>query len=432
MQGAPARRALWLDLALYGGALVFAVITAFASEFYGYRVWGNFAIAGYLAALLVTAWIAVTGRGSRWLPVWVTAVVATVAPLLYLALRRSPTFTWGPWPWSFPAQPEVWVIERSARDLFAHGTPYTDLATLGRAPHPDDYTPYGPSMTVFGFPRALFGDHPLTDARVAFLLVTAGALLLAWYALGKPLLPVRAGHLVVASPLTALTLAAAGDDVAVVALIVAAAALAYRADPASAWGAGALGAVLVTMKLTALPAVAVLAIGVAATRGWRAAGAFTAALVVVGSAVVLPVLLADPTSFVEHVVKFPVGLGQASSPASSPLPGHLVAGLGPVGHAVALVLLGLAAAATATWVLVRPPRTAGDALACTAVGLGLAIVLAPATRWGYLVYPVVLAGAAIAAGRAQDRGGPARVGTGVPAPADRSGVDSPPGGPRTA
>ncbi|GAA2982583.1 glycosyltransferase 87 family protein [Actinokineospora diospyrosa] len=431
MQGAPARRSLSLDLAVYGGFLAFALVSAFGSEFYGYRVWGNFATAGYLAALLLTTRIALTGRGSRWLPVWVVTVVATVAPLLYLAWRRSPTFTWGPWPWSFPAQPEVWVIERSARALVTHGTPYLDLSTLGRAPHPDDYTPYGPSMTVFGFPRALLGEHPLTDSRVAFLVVTAVALLLAWRALGRPDVPVRAAHLVLACPLTALTLAVAGDDVAVIALVVLATALAYRAGPATPLWAGALGAVVVTMKLTALPAVAVLAVGIAATRGWRALGAFTAALAAVGSALVLPVLLADPTSFVEHVIKFPVGLGQASSPASSPLPGHLVAGLGPAGHAAALVLLGLAAAATTTWVLVRPPRTARDALTRTAVGLGLAILLAPATRWGYLVYPVVLAGAAIALGLG-GRGGQVLVGTGVSAPADDSGVDSPPGGPRAA
>ncbi|WP_084468195.1 glycosyltransferase 87 family protein [Actinokineospora inagensis] len=420
MQGAPARRSLWLDIAIYGGGAVFAVVTAIASEFYGYRVWGNCATVGYLVAVALTARIITTGRGSRWVPVWVVAALGAVAPLLYLAFRRAPNYVWGPWPWSFPAQPEVWVIERSAGELFAHGNPYIDLTALGRPPTPDDYTPYGPAMTVFGFPRALFGDHPLTDARVAFLVVTAAALLLAWRVLGRPNLPVRAAHLVVASPLTVLTLAVAGDDIAVVALVVLATAVAYRPGAISPWWTGALCAVLVTMKFTALPAAAVLAVGIAATRGVKAFGAAAVAFAAVGSALVLPVLLADPTRFVEHVVKFPVGLGRASSPASSPLPGHLLASLGPAGHTTALVLLGLAAAATATWVLVRPPRTAADAVLRTAVGLGAAIVLAPATRWGYLVYPVVLLGAAIGFAAAN------RVGTGVSAPAERSSVDGTP------
>jgi disulfide bond formation protein DsbB len=46
--------------------------------------------------------------------------------------------------------------------------------------------------------------------------------------------------------------------------------------------------------------------------------------------------------------------------------------------------------------VVRPPRTATDALARIAAGLGAAILFAPATRWGYLIYPLALLGAMIA------------------------------------
>ncbi|PPK66695.1 glycosyltransferase 87 family protein [Actinokineospora auranticolor] len=420
-----AKAGVRLDLVLYLGFAVFAGVTAAGSEFYGYRIWGNCALVAYLVAAALAGRVALRGRGSRWLPVWLSTLVGTIAPLLYLSFRRDPGYTWGPWPWSFPSQPEVWVVERAARAWLADGTPYLDLNTLGRAPHADDYTPYGPSMSVFGLPRALFGDHPLTDARVAFLVVTAGALLLAWHLLGRPTVPVPAALLVVASPLTALTLTVAGDDVAVAALVVLAAALAYRDTRWSPWWTGALCAVLVTMKLTALPAAAVLAVGLLAHRGLRAAAAFLVALLAVGTAVVLPVLLVDAGAFVEHVVKFPVGLGRASSPASSPLPGHLLAGLGAAGHAAALVLLGLAACAVAAWVALRPPRTAADALARTAIGLGAAIALAPATRWGYLVYPVVLLGSALAFAAAER----VRVGTGESAPGSRSGVDSRTGDP---
>ncbi|WP_228770207.1 glycosyltransferase family 87 protein [Actinokineospora alba] len=390
------RAALRLDLLIYAGCAVAAGVTAVASEFYGYRVWGNFATGGYLAAAALTLLLPTR----RKLPVVVAAIGAILLPLLFLVFKRAPSFTWGPWPWSFPAQPEVWVVERAARNLFAHGTPYTDLATLGRAAHPDDYTPYGPAMSLFGMPRALFGDHPLTDARVMFLLGSAAALWGAWRVLHRPPIPVRAMHLV-ANPLTALTLCVAGDDVAVIALIVLAGALAYRVRPV--WS-GAVCAVMVAMKLTALPATAVIGIGVLAVCGGRALARFLGTLAGVGVLITVPVLAADPASFVEHVVKFPIGLGQASSPASSPLPGHLIAGLGPIGHTVALVLLGLAAVLITGWLVARPPLSMADAMTRVAVGLGAAIVLAPATRWGYLVYPVVLLGAALAFARPADPG----------------------------
>jgi hypothetical protein len=47
------------------------------------------------------------------------------------------------------------------------------------------------------------------------------------------------------------------------------------------------------------------------------------------------------------------------------------------------------------WLLIRPPRFASDAALRSAIGLGLAIMLSPATRYGYLVYPLALFGAAI-------------------------------------
>jgi len=42
-----------------------------------------------------------------------------------------------------------------------------------------------------------------------------------------------------------------------------------------------------------------------------------------------------------------------------------------------------------------PPRDAAGATLRIATGLGAAIILAPATRWGYLVYPLALLGAMI-------------------------------------
>lgn len=396
-----------LDLLFYGISLVFAAGTAVFSEFYGYRVWGNFASAGYLVALLLVLFsrtrLGSTSKivRSRWTPVAVSGLFAGLAPLLVLVFVRAPDFVWGRWPWSFPAQPEVWVVERSARLLLENGTPYPDLGLLGRAAHPDDYTPYGPAMTVFGLPRALLGDHPLTDARIWFAVGTILIVTLALKVMGWPKVPVLAAQLAAVSPLTLLTLVVAGDDIPVIALIVLAAALAFRANPA--W-AGVACAVVINTKLTALPALAVVAVAVFACRGRRALLIFVGMVAAASAVLVLPVLLVDPPSFVEHVIMYPAGLGEAGSPAASPLPGHLIARLGPVGHAVALVLLAVAACALATWIVLRPPRNPADVLLRTAVGLGTAILLAPATRWGYLVYPLALLGA-LCCFRAAEEGG---------------------------
>src|SRR6202008_4111137 len=87
--------------------------------------------------------------------------------------------------------------------------------------------------------------------------------------------------------------------------------------------------------------------------------------------------------------------GRAASPAESPLPGHLIAQLGTAGHTAALALLAAAACAIVAWLLLRPPRDPAGATLRIAAGLGAAIILAPATRWGYLVYPLALLGAMI-------------------------------------
>jgi hypothetical protein len=258
---------------------------------------------------------------------------------------------------------------------------------------PDDYTPYGPAMTVFGLPRALFGDGPFTDARIWFAVGAVLIVLLALRVMGWPKAPVSAAQLAVVSPLTLLTIVVAGDDIPVIALIVLAGALAFRANPA--W-AGLAIAVVINMKLTALPALAVLALALLATRGPRALLIFFGTVIITSAVLVLPVLSVDPAAFVEHVIFYPAGLGEAASPAASPLPGHLIAQLGPIGHAASLALLALAACAITVWLVVRPPRDLADVMLRTAAGLGTAIILAPATRWGYVVYPLAMVGAMLA------------------------------------
>lgn len=404
-QQSPDRRALGVDLGFYAVCFAFAVGTALWSEFYGYRIWGGFASVAYGLGTLHAGWLLIDARArprgtwpgrlrSRWMPILLVSVIGMLAPLIVLLFRRLTGVDWLITPWSWAAQPEVWVIERSTRLLLDTGTPYTDVLSLGRPPEINDYTPYGPSMSVFGLPRALFGDSPLTDARIMFALAAVLCVLGALRLLGWPRrftgLPVRAAQFAIACPLTALTWAVAGPDLAIVGLIVLAAALAARDRPA--WAAIVL-AVVLSAKLTALPAVVVIAVLVAARRGRRALAGFCAVHLAGCAVLNVPVLLVAPRAFAEHVIFFPAGLGAIESPAASPLPGHLLTSTGQVGHILTLVALGLAALAITVWLLVRPPRLGSDALLRIAVGLATATLLTPATRWGYLVYPLVLFGA---------------------------------------
>lgn len=385
------RRSFALDAGFYLISALFALATAVFSEFYGYRIWGALAGAAYVVgsiqALLLLSGRVKLGRvlGSRFLPVWLTAGLGMVVPLIALLVRRVQGV-----PWS--EQPEVWVIENSAIRLLHSGSPYLDLATLGRPPIVDDYTPYGVAMSVFGIPRALFGLSAVTDARVAFGLMSAVIVFIAWRVLGRPKVPVRAAQLILACPLTTLTFAVAGDDLVIVSLMLLALALLHRRRPVLC---GGVIAVAVSIKLTASPALIVLAVAVFGMLGSRSLLRFCAAVIGVGVVVTVPVLLIDPHNFVEQVVKFPLGIGIAHSPAQSPLPGVLIGQLGPAGHDVAIALMAATALGIGLWLVLRPPRTASDAAFRSAIGLGLAIMLSPATRYGYLVYPLALFGAAI-------------------------------------
>lgn len=393
-------RPLVRDLAVYLGFAAFALATAVASGLYPHRLWGGYASVGYLAAALCAAVVLLRSRGSRWIAVWVGFVLAMVAPLVHLVVRRLGGGDWAEDSSGWGAQPEVWVIERSAGLLLHTGTPYVDVTALGRPPAVNDYTPYGPIMTVFGLPRALVGELglddsslalALTDARVWFIAVAAGCVTLSLRLLGpSTTVPVGAAQLALVCPATALTWAVAGPDLAVLGLLLLSLVLTVRAR--YGWAAVLL-ALVVSAKLTAAPAVLVLVIMVFARSGLRQAGLFLGALLATVVAVHLPVVLVDPAAFVEHVIAFPAGSGAVQSPAASPLPGHLIASTGPAGHAIALLLLGLAALVITGWLILRPPVTGSDAALRIAVGLGTATLLTPATRWGYLVYPLVLLGA---------------------------------------
>ena len=107
-------------------------------------------------------------------------------------------------------------------------------------------------------------------------------------------------------------------------------------------------------------------------------------------AIVGPVAIIWPGALVENTITFPLGLADVKSAAASPLPGHVMADTGPVGHLIAIGLLVLAGALIAGSLVVRPPKTVPSAVWRLIVGLTLMFTLAPATRFGYFIYPASL------------------------------------------
>ncbi|WP_052709526.1 glycosyltransferase 87 family protein [Streptomyces sp. NRRL S-495] len=368
-----------------------------------HRSWGLCAAAGYLAAAVAV--LVLPRRWARAGSVAVAFLGAVLVPLLVLVVGGQ-------------GQSEVAVIERSGELLLRHGTPY-----LAEPRTVAEYTPYLPGMALFGLPRALFGTdgwpaRVAGDARLwcaaAFLGCLAAAVLPTRHrhGHGRPGLTAtvaavrtatvtaaRTGALpaslpgalpmaaLVASPVVALPLCVSGVDLPLTGLCVLALALAGRARPVAAGWALALACAL---KWTAWPAVAVAVALLAATTGRRAAlrAAVTAAAGT--AALVLPSALRSPGPLLHQVFAFPTGRGDLPTPASSPLPGRLLADLGPAGWYAALALLLLAGAAVARSLVRRPPldtRAAADRLA---LGLALAFLLAPAGRFGYLALPALL------------------------------------------
>ncbi|MER6444570.1 hypothetical protein [Streptomyces venezuelae] len=375
----------WLLAAAW--ALSFPLFSSLAPH----RLWGWCAAAGYLAAATATA------LGRRRAALAAALLGAVAVPLLWLVLTGQ-------------GQSEVTVVERSGRLLLESGRLYVD-----RPAHVEEYTPYLPGMALLGIPRALLGGDGdgagwaarlLGDARIWCAAVLFGCL---WAArrllhggttvrgpgcgpgrgpgVGTGRGPGGLLPVLVASPVVALPLAVSGVDLPLAGLCCLALAAAAAGRPVLT-GAALAGAC--ALKWTALPAVAVAVALLAVCRGgWPAV---RCALVAAGGTalVVLPAVLLQPAEVGRQVFAFPTGRAAVPTPASSPLPGRLLAELGPWGWYLTVGLLLAGGLAVAGSLLARPPRTVAAAADRLALGLTLAFLLAPAGRFGYLALPVLL------------------------------------------
>lgn len=143
-------------------------------------------------------------------------------------------------------------------------------------------------------------------------------------------------------------------------------------------------------KATAWPAVVVASVLIGMRDGRRPTVLFLGSAVASCLAIVGPVAVVWPGALLDNTIKFPLGLASMKSAAASPLPGHVMADTGAAGHLIAIGLLVLAGVGIALSLVIRPPRTVPSAVWRLIIGLALMFTLAPATRYGYFIYPLAL------------------------------------------
>jgi hypothetical protein len=389
-----------------------AVFTAYATALavdtgHADRTWAIWAAAAYAVTTLIL-WVTRRKNVPVMVPLLVALAGALAAPVTWLITRVSPTA-------------EVDVISRSAVLLLQHGSPYLPQGQLANWL---SYNPYLPVMALFGLPRALGASGLFGDPRL-WLTATSFALIWAAFAIAAPHRHCESCRrhvwmstvFITASPVIAFPLAVGITDPPVIALMFLT--LALIAKPSNVYRAAVALGVACAMKATAWPAVPVLTAMLAARDAARSAWRFVGTTVVVAvvlSCALAPTALSNPVAFVQNTVLFPLGLTKHKTPAASPLPGHLLAMTGMAGHWAAVGLLIASGLGFAVSLVVRPPADARASALRLALGLAVMFTLAPATRWGYFVYPIGLLGwmvltwpaAAAAESGAGGGGGPAR------------------------
>jgi Glycosyltransferase family 87 len=406
------------DAVLYALSALFAAITIRTSTIALYRQWGELAIGPYIVAALgsgvfgyrtrrryraqgkrayeVEGPDGLGGRAVRGLHIgparaWMLLVVLVGSTLVPLALEVA---------WrtegnaSNHVQPEVVVVEQAAQREVHGQDPYHTSVDHGHVvaadpglPTYESFFPYLPLMTVFGLPSATGASPRLSDGRLFFMVFTIAVV---WAALaicrGPSGAKVRILQVLTVLPTAALPLATGGDDMAVVGLLLLAMVLAQRRRPGLA---GIALGVASAMKFTAWP-LALLALFAARDRsGRRAPARMALGIALVAGPVVLPFMVENAHAFVDNVVLFPLGLVGVASPAATPMPGHILVSLFPSLHRIWPILVGVIGGVVLIRYLIRkPPATAGAVVKLAAWVMTIAILCAPATRLGYLLYPI--------------------------------------------
>ncbi len=384
------------DIVLYGLSGCFALGIAYTSSLALYREWGAIAAPGYFLAVLLAALL--LGNRHRLGVRGLFTVRSLLCGLVLLGTLVVPLGMEIAWRTTTPnpylhVQPEVTGIERAGQ-AFAHDQdPYQVVVKNGHVrPEPgiksfEEFFPYLPLMAAFGYASSTTAPGQVTDARITFLLVTLVVLIVAGcLAPMSRKRRLRVAQCLLVLPMGALPLVTGGDDLPVVALLLLGLVLTSREMDLPA---GLIFGVAAAMKFTAWP-VALLAIFFISLRKpgqkkWAMLAGFLAVLV----PIVVPYAVLNPTAFIQNVVLFPLGLAGVPSPAASPLFGHLIVSLLPSFHKTYVVLIAGIGCAVFFRSLKRNPPRSSAAVATLAGWCALfAVVVAPSTRIGYVIYPI--------------------------------------------
>jgi hypothetical protein len=387
----------WLtDAQLYGLSAGFAAVTAVAADIPLQRTWGGTALWAYGAATVTAAAASLRRRGETQerrgrlllaVAVFAGSALVPLGVASYLRAEGDP---------GDHAQSEVIIVEEGANVLLDGRDPYVEEYLHGplsdRPLATKVHLPYMPAMLAFGVPRALMGHAPWADARVWFTVVSLGvgvASLRRMHASAHA--RVRAFQVLFVLPTGALLLATGGVDVPVLALLLAVSVLAERGATRCA---GVVGGLALATKQTSLLVLPFVALAIA-DRSERRRFLATAGLV--GFALTLPFAAWDLGAFVEDTIVFPLGSGRGGSAAATPTLGSLLLDLFPSQRGEITVILVSFAIGIAAYLLASGRGSSMSEACMRAAGAFLvAVLLAPAARVGYLVYPINLIAWAVA------------------------------------
>jgi hypothetical protein len=382
------------DAALYLASATFAGLASRFQSIPLQRDWGKMAVLPYAIAALVSAALAFrppanAARWDRWREILCVFVIAGAAlwPLAMLVRLRSLDGR------ATHVQSEALITEEAARALFAGRDPYATNYLHGPLSSwplgAKEHYPYLPGMILVGAPSSADLDTSFDDARVGFAAITLSVLVLALQlSRADASHRVSALQVLIALPTGAPYMAGGGDDLAVASLMILSLVFLTRAWPVAAGVSAGLAASMKQIAWLLLPFLVVAA--------WLRGGRrFRTRLLATGLAIpalaIVPFAIWNLPAMVEDVILFPLGLSRQTTLAASPTPGRIIASAFPAAAGlVAVVLLSIVVLLTISILVRHPPATVPAAARECALLLLLTIALAPAGRFGYLLYPINL------------------------------------------
>lgn len=388
------KRGALRDAVLYGASGVHALAISLLPVHTIYRSWGRTALWFYFAGALLSMIIHFARKAAtaQLMPLrsLVCAGVLMGAALLPMAEQIWLRTETGP---GRHAQSHTIIVEEAARKTMAGENPYRADYSGGPLGSWNEgvrtHFPYMPLMIAFGLPRALFGDSWMTDARVVFAIAGLALFALAalfWQTSGDRKL--LALQVLVALPTGSVFLSGGGHELPVLALML----LGLVLLDGSRFGrAGIALGIAAAIKQTSWLLIPFVAVASFRRGGGRSAIRNLVATVSAAVPIGLAFFAWHPAAFVEDVVRFPLDIGTQKTIARGPTLGGLLLRSFPSSRTWLLFLLLSVAVAIAALFLVRwPPSSARTAALQAGVVFILLLALSPTGRAGYVLYPINL------------------------------------------